>query len=46
MREIALIQEPRVIDKSLRHLRAWVRDARASRWATGPPAGGPPSEAA
>ena len=40
MRVIALIQDPKVIDKILRHLRAKGRDARAGPWATGPPAGG------
>ena len=37
MRVIALIQEPTVIDKILRHLRNKGRDARAGPWATGPP---------
>lgn len=40
MRVIALIQEPAVIDKILRHLREKGRDARAGPWATGPPGGG------
>ena len=39
MRVIALIQEPAVIDKILRHLREKGRDARAGPWATGPPGG-------
>ena len=40
MRMIALIQEPKVIDQLLRHLRTKGRDARAGPWATGlsPPA--------
>lgn len=40
MRMIALIQEPKVIDKILKHLRTKGRDARAGPWATGlsPPA--------
>ena len=46
MRVIALIQEPKVIDKILRHLRAKGQDARAGPWATGPPAGGAANEAA
>ncbi len=37
MRVIALIQEPKVIDKILKHLRAKGRDARVGPWATGPP---------
>ena len=40
MRVIAPIQEPKVIDKILRHLREKGRDARAGPWATGPPGGG------
>ncbi len=39
MRVIALIQEPAVIDKILKHLRKEGRDARAGPWATGPPGG-------
>ena len=37
---IALIQEPKEIDKILEHLRTKGRDARAGPWATGlsPPA--------
>ena len=46
MRVIALIQDPKVIDKILRHLRATGRDARAGPWATGPPAGGAANDAA
>ena len=38
MRMIALIQEPKVIDRILKHLRTKGRDARAGPWATGPPA--------
>ncbi len=37
MRVIALIREPAVIDKIVRHLRTKGRDARAGPWATGPP---------
>ena len=37
MRVIALIREPKVVDKISRHLRAKGRDARAGPWATGPP---------
>ena len=37
MRVIALIQEPAVIDKILKHLRSKGRDGRAGPWATGPP---------
>ena len=37
MRVIAVIQDPKVIDKILRHLRNKGRDARAGPWATGPP---------
>ncbi len=37
---IALIQEPKVIDKILGHLRAKGRGARAGPWATGPPGSG------
>ena len=37
MRVIALIQEPKVIDRILKHLRGRGRDARAGPWATGPP---------
>ena len=44
MRVIALIQEPAVIDKILRHLREKGRDARAGPWATGPPGGGAGTE--
>ena len=44
MRVIALIQEPAVIDKILRHLREKGRDARAGPWATGPPGGGAGAE--
>ena len=33
MREIGLIQEPKVIDKILKHLREKGRDARAGPWA-------------
>ena len=36
---IALIQEPKVIDKILKHLRAKGRDARAGPWATAERAG-------
>jgi len=46
MRVIALIQEPAVIDKIVRHLRAKGRDARAGPWATGPPGAGASAEAA
>jgi hypothetical protein len=47
MRVVALIQDPKVIDKILRHLRAKGRDAAAGRWATGPPpTDGSQSEAA
>ncbi|MFI0609321.1 MAG: hypothetical protein ACH37Z_15690 [Anaerolineae bacterium] len=46
MRVISLIQEPKVIDKILRHLREKGRDARAGPWATGPPAGAATAEAA
>ena len=46
MRVIALIQEPKVIDKILKHLRAKGRDARAGPWAPGPPAGAATDEAA
>ena len=46
MRVIALIQEPKVIDKILRHLRDKGRDARAGPWATGPPTGAATAEAA
>jgi len=40
MRMIVLIQEPKVIDKILKHLRTKGRDARAGPWATvlSPPA--------
>ncbi len=34
MRMITLIQEPKVIDKILKHLRTKGRDARAGPWAT------------
>lgn len=37
MRQIALRQEPAVIDKILRHLRSKGQDARAGPWATWPP---------
>ena len=43
---IALIQEPAVIDKILRHPRDKGRDARAGPWATGPPEGATAAEAA
>ncbi|MFI0609701.1 MAG: hypothetical protein ACH37Z_17640, partial [Anaerolineae bacterium] len=48
MRMIALIQEPKVIDKILKHLRTKGRDARAGPWATGlsPPADAAAAEAA
>jgi hypothetical protein len=46
MRVIALIQEPAVIDKILRHLREKGRDARAGPWATGPPGEAVSAEAA
>jgi hypothetical protein len=46
MRVIALIQEPAVIDKILRHLREKGRDARAGPWSTGPPGDGAGAEAA
>jgi len=46
MRVIALIQEPAVIDKILKHLRDKGRDARAGPWATGPPGAGASAEAA
>ncbi len=46
MRVIALIREPQVIDKILRHVRATGRDARAGPWATGPPGGEAAEEAA
>jgi hypothetical protein len=46
MRVIALIQEPAVIDKILRHLRSKGRDARAGPWATGPPGARASAEAA
>jgi hypothetical protein len=46
MRVIALIQEPAVIDKILRHLRSKGRDARAGPWSTGPPGAGASAEAA
>ena len=39
MRVIALIQEPKVIDKILKHLRTKGRDARAGPWATAERAG-------
>ena len=38
MQVIALIKEPKVIDKILRHLRTKGRDARAGLWAAGRPA--------
>jgi len=37
MRVVALIQDPKVIDKILRHVRAKGRHATAGPWATGPP---------
>ena len=37
MRVVALIQDPRIIDRILRHLRAKGHDATAGPWATGPP---------
>ncbi len=37
MRVIALIQQPKVIDRFLKHLRQRGRDARAGPWATGSP---------
>jgi hypothetical protein len=37
MRVVALIQDPKVIDKILRHLRAKGSNATAGPWATGPP---------
>ncbi len=43
---IALIQEPKVIDKILKHLRTKGRYARAGPWATGPPADAAAAEAA
>jgi hypothetical protein len=46
MRVIALIHEPAVIDKILRHLRNKGRDARAGPWSTGPPGPGATDEAA
>ncbi len=46
MQVIALIQEPRVVDKILRYLREKGRDARAGPWATGPPGAGATAEAA
>ena len=48
MRMIALIQEPKVIDKILKHLRSKGRDARAGPWVTGlsPPGLSPPADAA
>jgi hypothetical protein len=46
MRVISLIQEPKVIDKILKHLREKGRDARAGPWATGPPTGDVTAEAA
>jgi hypothetical protein len=45
MRVLALIREPTVIDKILRHLREKGRDARAGPWATGPPGDGASAEA-
>ena len=35
MRHVTLIQDPKVIDKILRHVRAKGRDAAAGPWATG-----------
>ena len=46
MRVIALIQEPKVIYKTLRHLQTKGRDARAGPWTTGPPADAAAAEAA
>ena len=46
MRMIALIQEPKVIDKTLRYLRDKGWDARAGLWATGPPETEPAADAA
>ncbi len=48
MRMIALIQEPKVIDKILKQLRTKGHDARAGPWATGlsPPADAAAAEAA
>ncbi len=46
MRVIALIQQPAVIDKILRHLRTKGWDARDGPWATGPPGAGATAEAA
>ena len=48
MRVIALIREPAVINKILKHLRDKGRDPRAGPWATGPPGprGGGSAEAA
>ncbi len=46
MRVIALIQEPAVIGKILKHLRSKGRDGRAGPWATGPPGAGATAEAA
>ena len=40
MRVIALIQEPKVIDKILGHLRQEGLDARAGPWANGAAGGG------
>jgi hypothetical protein len=45
MRVIALIHEPAVIDKILRHLRNKGRDGRAGPWSTGPPGPGATDEA-
>jgi len=45
MRVIALIQEPAVIDKILRHLGKKGRDARTGPWSTGPPEAGASAEA-
>jgi hypothetical protein len=46
MRILALIQEPAVIDRILRHLREKGRDARAGPRATGPPGAQASAEAA
>jgi hypothetical protein len=47
LRVVALIQDPKVIDKILLHLRAKGSNASAGRWATGqPPSDGSQAEAA
>jgi len=46
MRVMAPIQEPKVIDKILKHLRDEGSNERAGPWATGPPAGAAAAEAA